>query len=237
MNHSARLVEFLLTLLNLGWTTTTSLVPPPPTCMPTPFLTANWSRVYLRIRSTEDVTILHRWINDPEVTQNLSLTFPVTLGKEKEYVDSAIAAFDKPFPTKQSFSICLVSTDELIGSMTLDNINWVHRTATTGAFIGPTKYRGLGYGRAAKHLLLQYAFHRLGLRKVTSSAKSNNEHSLAYQAKTGYVEAGRLRDQYWQNGQYVDSILTECHREDWEQAFKTMVSQQMNNKSPAEDNK
>jgi len=185
---------------------------------PPPFLVGD--RVYLRQLCLEDTTTLWNWINSSEVTIHLSVVFPITLKKETEFVESAIAEYDKQFPTKFIFGICLKETNELIGTMNLSSVHWVHRTATTGAFIGSEEHRNNGLGREAKHLLLKYGFRSLGLRKVSSGAKAVNERSLRYQASNGYKVVGHQRKHFLVDGNFVDLVLTEVFPSDWEESYQ-----------------
>ena len=43
-----------------------------------------------------------------------------------------------------------------------------------------------------------------------------NEASARAQASAGYREVGRFRGQYFREGRWLDEVLTELLREDWE---------------------
>jgi RimJ/RimL family protein N-acetyltransferase len=167
------------------------------------------NRVILRPPLREDVPLLVRWMNDPEVTQYLGAHTPMLEADEEEW-------FEK-LPKRKSSDIILtiVVDGKAIGIMGLHDISWKNRTAETGTFIGEKEYWGQGYGSEAKMLLLDYAFNALGLRKICSSVFAYNERSLKYSLKCGYKEEGRLKDQHFQYGRYWDEILLAVFRNDW----------------------
>ena len=88
------------------------------------------------------------------------------------------------------FAIVLRENDEIIGGNGLAGIDWVHKTAETETFIDLPEYRGGGLGSEAKHLLLEYAFERLGLHQVRSFVWDFNTRSAAALRKQGYRDAG-----------------------------------------------
>ena len=76
------------------------------------------------------------------------------------------------------------------------------------------EFRGKGYGTEAKHLLLEYAFDRLGLHMVYSWVSEFNARSAAALRKQGYREAGYFAwsDLYQGNftgGWYFDLLAAE----------------------------
>jgi RimJ/RimL family protein N-acetyltransferase len=66
----------------------------------------------------------------------------------------------------------------------------VHRTAETETEIFQPRYRSTGLGTEAKHLLLDYAFDRLGLHMIYSFVGEANTRSAAALRKQGYRDAG-----------------------------------------------
>jgi RimJ/RimL family protein N-acetyltransferase len=89
-------------------------------------------------------------------------------------------------------AVVLRESGELIGEVGLYDIDWLARTAESGSWIYKPEHRGAGYGTEAKHLLLEYAFDRLGLNMIWSWVKTRNPRSQAALRKQGYRDAGRL---------------------------------------------
>lgn len=165
-------------------------------------------RVVLRPIEKEDLEKLVIWINDPEVTQFLSMNMPMTMLQEEQWYDNL---------SKRDRDIILgIEVDgKLIGTMGFHHIDWVHRTATTGALIGDKAYWGKGYGTDAKMILLNFGFNTLGLRKINSSVYEFNKRSLQYSLHCGYKIEGRKKAQHFVKGRYRDEILLGLFKRDW----------------------
>jgi len=165
--------------------------------------------VNLRHLNEDDVPVMTHWLNDSEVTQYITINHPMTLEQELEYLKANIGRQDK-------ILLGIETLDGVyIGNISIDKINHVDRTATTGIIIGNKEYWGKGHGTEAKMLLLNYAFNTLNIRKIHSSAISFNERSVKYQKKTGAVVEGVLKDQIYKNGKYYDQIMLSIFKEDW----------------------
>ncbi len=165
-------------------------------------------RVVLRPLVKEDVSLLLLWINDPDVTQFLSIYLPMMEANENEW-------FNNLHKEIQNLVLMIVVDEKPIGTMGIHNIDWKNRTANTGALIGEKDYWGKGYGTEAKMLMLNYAFNVLNLRKICSTVLAFNKRSHSYLLKCGYVEEGSRSKQYYINGQYWDEILMAVFKEDF----------------------
>lgn len=166
-------------------------------------------RVVLRPVMREDVPLLIKWINDPDVRKYLSAYMPMMEADEDEW-------FENLHKRKPGDIILTIVVDgKAIGTMGIHKIDTRNRTAETGALIGEKEYWGKGYGSEAKMLLLNYAFNTLNLRRIGSSLFEFNERSYKYSLKCGYKEEGRRRKRYFVDGKYWDEILLAVFREDW----------------------
>jgi RimJ/RimL family protein N-acetyltransferase len=114
-----------------------------------------------------------------------------------------------------TFAVCLRETDEVIGWVALLDVNYQERTAETGSFFGLKAYRGDGYGSEAKHLLLEYAFERLGLHMVESWVYFANTRSAAALRKQGYREAGRVNWLYPFDGGLGSMVVFDLLADEW----------------------
>lgn len=130
-------------------------------------------------------------------------------------------------------AICLRETDEMIGSTTIRNIDWVNRNAETGIRLFGSRYRHSGYGPEAKHLSLKYAFEVLGMHAMRSDVYEPNFRSVAALRKQGYREAGRIQAEICRNGIYRDILVFDLLRPEWEEAYATWQSALEQDASPS----
>jgi ribosomal-protein-alanine N-acetyltransferase len=172
-------------------------------------------RVYLRAVEEEDAKeFAHRSRREPETffDNGRPVRSPI-----------AIASFHMKLAKKDPpdwvrFAICLRETGEVIGSNGLDGIDLVHRTAETETEIVRPEYRGSGYGTEAKHLLLAYAFERLGLHMVRSYVWQPNTRSAAALRKQGYRDAGTVAWSGQKNGELIGDNVFDLLASEWQAA-------------------
>lgn len=141
-------------------------------------------------------------MNDFEITDyidNSSMSF--SYESEKEWI---IASAKKSSPG--NFNIIDLETNELIGSVGLDKIKDVSRSAVLGIFIGNDKYRSNGYGTEAIKLLLEYGFKYLNLHSIKLTVLDVNARAYKCYIKCGFKETGRDREAMYLNGKYHDVI-------------------------------
>lgn len=167
----------------------------------------------LRPYNKTDIPMLTRWINSPDVRPYIVSLFPKTENWEERWYEE-LGKDDK------SVVLCVETKDgQPIGGMGLHSIDWLNRTATTGAILGEKEYWGRGYGTDAKLALLDYAFNVLNLRKIRSNVIAYNERSLRYSLRCGYKEEGRLRQEKYRDGVYHDLIQLAVFRENWKLVY------------------
>ena len=157
-------------------------------------------RLYLSPINIEDVEKYTEWLNDLNVTINLSFSpYIFSLEREKE-------ALEKLSKEGYNFSIVSLSKDELIGSCGLSEVNHINRTAEAGIFIGDKNYWNKGYGTEAMNLLLDYAFNLLNLNSVFLRVHSFNKRAIKCYEKCGFKEIGMRREAYIVGNKKYDHI-------------------------------
>jgi RimJ/RimL family protein N-acetyltransferase len=113
------------------------------------------------------------------------------------------------------FAVCLRENDEFIGSIGIDEVQYVHRNGESESEIHRQEYRGSGYGSEAKHLLFEYAFDHLKLHSLQSYVIFPNTRSAAALRKQGYREAGRLNWEYAIKGGFGNLLLFDLLAAEW----------------------
>jgi RimJ/RimL family protein N-acetyltransferase len=113
------------------------------------------------------------------------------------------------------FSVCLRETDEFIGEVGLMQVDLVHRNAETASWFHRPDYRAQGYGSEAKHMLLEYAFDRLGLHMLESTVRFENTRSAAALRKQGYRDSGRICWTSNREGTFVNTATFDLLADEW----------------------
>ena len=170
-------------------------------------------RIYLSPRSIEDAEKFTEWMNDFYVTDYTGRSGTImSLEKKKKYL------IENANP-EATFSIITLDEDKIIGTVGLERINHIHRTATLGVFIGDRNYLSKGYGTEAIRLLLDYGFNYMNLHSVKLEVMSFNKRALKCYKKCGFKETGRIRDNKFINGNYYDTITMDILRNEFTESY------------------
>lgn len=171
--------------------------------------------VILRPLKIEDLEKTHQWRNDLELIKlTQGIRFPKTLEMDKEWFDSALN--DKS-NRNIYFGIDEIKTNEFIGIIQLNNIDYISGTAAWGFIIGDINNRGKGYSIEAPKLLFDYAFNVLNLRKITGYRIAFNKAAyFMHQFIGGFVEEGRLKKHVYFDGVYHNVVVLSLFKEDFQ---------------------
>jgi ribosomal-protein-alanine N-acetyltransferase len=144
-----------------------------------------------------------QWMQDPEIVRYLEARF-TALGRDglAEYI-----RFMNADPDVALLGIFVTETDEHIGNIKLGPIDRNHRVGDVGLLVGAKAHWGKGYATEAIAGLTAWALETLGLHKLTAACYDVNERSRRAFLKAGWVEEGRLREQYESEGKRVDRVL------------------------------
>ena len=167
------------------------------------------SRFRLRPPRNDDAEVMISWFEDMEVTSRPKLAFPLSLDGEREWLRRAAEDRDR-------IMWVIEHEGRPVGTTSIHAIDWANQHGTTGTAIGDKSAWGKGIARELMRLRADFAFTQLSLRKLKSAYLEGNEASRRAQVAAGYREVGRLHQEIFRDGRWLDSILTELLREDWE---------------------
>ena len=162
-------------------------------------------RLYLSPRgsSSQEALQYTQWMNDLGVTDYIGRTaMTVSVEGENEHLESA-----RKNSNDRNFNIIDLKSDEFIGTVSLEKIEWISRSAELGIFIGNKGFQSKGYGTEAILIILDYAFNYLNLHSVHLSLISANERAHKCYLKCGFRDTGRLRDRIFINGKRYDMLF------------------------------
>jgi RimJ/RimL family protein N-acetyltransferase len=144
-------------------------------------------KCYLSPYHSDYAQLFLEWMNDFDVIDTLPLsTEIISLNVENEIVNSRTK--------RHSYMIVDIATDNVIGSVSLSDINQISNTAELGLIIGNKEYWNMGYGKEASSLLLKYAFEYLNLNNIMLQVYDYNENAIHLYKDLGFKEIGRRRD-------------------------------------------
>ena len=176
------------------------------------FPTLTTARLVLRPPRESDIDDLFTLFSDPRVTEVWSHE-PWTSRQQAEALYQAIAAGAERHGLYQ-WAITPKETGRLIGTCTLRALDPVHRSTMIGYALMPA-FQGKGYAREAAGALIEHAFTTLNVHRIGADLEPDNAGSRKVLEAFGFQVEGRLRDTYWLNGRWYDSLIMSLLEPEW----------------------
>lgn len=168
-------------------------------------------RLLLRPMTLDDVSKIHEFYQDIEL-YGLDSAAPRTTTWER--TRSIFEDYIRDDVNKAVFAIEV--EQKFIGFCSLMHLQQRHGNLELGITIGDRAYWGQGYGRETIKLMLHYAFHYLGARRIELTTHAKNERAIRCYRACGFVEEGRPRQVVWIEGEYVDLVNMGVLRSEWQ---------------------
>ena len=171
-------------------------------------------RLRLRRVERDDVRKYHEWVNDPEVTEGLTLFLPMSIEDEERWYQNTLNRDMQERP----FSIEVRDGDgwRLIGNCSFFDIEREVRCGEIGIMIGDKSMWNQGLGTEAMTLLLRIGFETLNLNRVFLRVYADNLRAIRSYEKAGFVLEGTLRQAVYKNGRYEDVHIMSVLRSEWD---------------------
>jgi RimJ/RimL family protein N-acetyltransferase len=168
----------------------------------------------VRPMQMSDIDDIATWFENPDDLSLFDRNSPAPMGLEalREYWKTDISS--APPPQKAYWYIARDHNGKAAALGGLQSINYFHGDAVLPVFVAkPMRKRGLGLRMTC--LLLDLAFDRLRLTRVTTYYREDNEISSRMIGKAAFREEGRLRKAWQCNGHQLDMVVAGVLREDW----------------------
>lgn len=166
----------------------------------------------LRPLNYSDVKCLNQWNQDEQICKYLGSGFiPVSIDLQKKWMENMIDT--SAFSNSKRYMIEVNKV--AVGLVGLYNINWIHRVAEIGLYIGNQEVRRMGVATDAANLILNYAKRYLNLRKIKLFVVADNIAAFNLWRKIGFQQCGELREERFIDGKYINLIIMEMMLSDY----------------------
>jgi len=168
-------------------------------------------KINLRAFKKTDIPIWFKWFNDPEVTEHMNKgLFPNTEMLQEEF-------FQHISKSRNDIQLAIVlkESEKLVGTVGIHKIDWINRHGEVSILIGEKEEWGKNIATEAISLIVEHAFNKLNLHKLTAGVWSTNVASKRCFEKNGFVVEGVLKEQFFYKGRYVDEIRLGILRNVW----------------------
>lgn len=159
-------------------------------------------KVYLRSIEQDDIALLHRWANDPEIRGLSGETRPSTYAGTLEFYQRIQKSEDRVW-----LAVVLRETDQVIGETGLLRMFPAWRTTDWSLIIGEKSARGKGCGTEVAQLMLNYAFGHQNFHRVAIGVVGFNTGALNFYERAGFRREGIQRDGYYFDHRYHDFVM------------------------------
>jgi [ribosomal protein S5]-alanine N-acetyltransferase len=165
------------------------------------FLTGE--NIYLRILNENDIEGNYaKWLNDPDITTyNSHGRFPMTKENLLSFVKDSLKS-----NSTLVLAVVFKQTEEHIGNISLQNINWIDRNAEIAFVLGEKKYWGKNLMYEAGKMLIDHGFKMLNLHRIHCGTSSDNIGMQRLADKLGFKIEGVRKDAIFKSGRYIDII-------------------------------
>lgn len=161
-------------------------------------------KVYFKALSMEDSQEIHDYASDNDVSRFIGWDLMNTLDETRELVELMLKR--EAAGTHLYASIVLSSNQAIIGTAMIFNFDQEANQAEIG-YVFHKDYWGKGYGTETAALMSDFAFKTLNLHKLHASVTDANIGSARVLEKNGFDLEGRLKDHYFIEDKYYDSLL------------------------------
>lgn len=167
-------------------------------------------KVYIRSQKRNDIPNIVRWKNDLEIAELVRGSAIYTNeGIETRRYEKSMEEFD---------TIRLIietKTGEVIGLITLGEIDKPNQKAEIGMLIGEKEYWNKGYGTDTLFTLLNYLFNELDFNRISLEVFDFNARAKRLYEKIGFAVEGLQREGLIQENRKCDIYLMGILKKDF----------------------
>jgi len=168
-------------------------------------------RIRLRAVEHDDLPTFVKWVNDPEVTQGISIYLPLSMADEEEWFTHVRGRI----PEERNLVIEIRKPEQdsdevtwmMIGGCSFFKYDGRNHSSEFGIMIGDKRYWNQGYGTEVVRLLVQHGFNTLNLNRIYLRVLDNNPRAIRAYEKAGFIYEGRQRQAEYKGGKYLDLLV------------------------------
>ena len=173
-------------------------------------------RVVLRPVEEDDLPLILRWQNHPEVWWYMDYEQPFSLEDIRE---------DEAQSRAEGFPFVITVDGRPIGRIGLNGFRRRDRICSLYLYIGEPAYWGSGYARDALMALLRHAFDRFDLHQVELWTLAANDRVIRVYERCGFRREASLRDRSFKDGVFVDRVVMSVTRAEFADAYSNYVAE------------
>ncbi len=172
----------------------------------------------LRELIREDISLINAWRNKPELVAGLGAPFRfINCDVDYKWFEN----YMNNRSTNVRCSIIDTEKDELIGLISLTNIDHINQSAELHIMIGEERDQRKGVGSFATMEMLNHAFYNLNLQRIELTVLDTNEKAQRFYEKNGFVREGTKKKAKYKNGDFTDVHMYALLRNEYNKKNQT----------------
>ena len=175
-------------------------------------------KVSLTVLTVKDIneSNWYKWFNDTETTLYMQQGyFPNTKSNQLRFLKEL-----KNQKNKVQLGILPNNAKNIVGVVSLSEIDFLNRKAEFSIIIGEKKLRGVGIGKEATQLILRHGFQKLCLNKIYLGVLAEHKAAIKSYENAGFKIEGLLRDEVLMYRKYHDIVRMGILYKDFEKYNK-----------------
>lgn len=165
----------------------------------------------LREIERRDIQKINKWRNNRELISYLGAPYRfINMEVDEIWYDN----YMKNRNSTIRCAITLKDNDDIIGLITLANIDYINSSAELHIMIG-NEYQNKGAGKYAVNNMINYAFKDLNLNRIELSALESNERALGLYKKIGFKVEGIKKKAFYKEGKFVNKVEMAILKEEY----------------------
>lgn len=168
------------------------------------FETIETPNLILKGLSPEDMKSIFENHSKEEIKKILGHRSEEDFLKEESKYKNGYSTYNRSF---KLFLIIDNVSNTIIGRCGIHNWNAEHKRAEIGYIMEDEKYKRRGLMSEALGAIIEYGFKKLNLHRIEALVGTGNIASLRLMKKHNFVKEGVLREHYFTDGKYEDSVM------------------------------
>jgi [ribosomal protein S5]-alanine N-acetyltransferase len=173
--------------------------------------TIETERLVLKKISPDEFRYVFENYTEPEIKMFFGHNSEEEYQKEKSKYEKGYTTYNRSF---EHFQIIDKASNCIIGGCGFHNWYIDHRRAELGYSIKNEAFKGRGIMSEALKVIIDYGFNKINLHRIEALVGPGNVPSLKLMEKYRFVKEGLLRQHYFVDGKFENSIVFSKLRSD-----------------------
>ena len=178
-----------------------------------PFPILHTERLILRKIDDDDLPVFFKMRTDEAVMKYIDRPRPQNIEELKPFMEQIKTGIAEN--KDLAWAITLKDSPEMIGQIGFWRNEPANHRGEVGYMLRP-QYFGKGIASEALAAVLKYGFNKMNFHSIKGGVAPENAASIHVLEKAGFVKEAHFRQDYFFNGQFLDSAIYCLLKADWE---------------------